>query len=297
MENTLQSLLQRIPDFRDGVLEILTAAEAALLCSLTGVVLTHQERCRFLHPLKQLGHLQDWAQRKLAQGFRVVLVGRDVERLRRDIEDPIQSWRSEHHPGGYTVWIAIIHPMACFENTHVDDRSAANAVMYGYPQSRRHNEEHLFETDYQPDVHFFPSLLCAGMSDDEALADALRNPFWLMDGPVLNGRSLLLHQVREPLPARYITAGILCSQLVEPEEGKSDAYRTSFLAVGQKHWAGSTLVAETELYDECYWNGTSWLQSPQRFIELSIMSESKRYAVFRIPLTSPEMASTVEHRS
>lgn len=289
MKSRLPYLLQSIPDFRDGLLDRLSASESSLLCLLTGMTLSEREHRRHLHPLRQIGDWEGWVRRKLAEGFSVTLVGTDVEKIEADISRPLESWHEGRRPGRYTIWIAVIHPQACFEVIRADQNSEAVSARMRLEHRERspHVNEHLFESDWNPNnARQVPSITSGDMSAEETAANVLAERTWSLDGPVLNARTLILRPHQGRPRVRGFCGDLLRPRLVETVGGSLNRYRTTYLNVSHTAWMGETLIQETEAYLESHWNQASWSEVSQSFIELSVMhpvGEIADYAVFRIP--------------
>lgn len=97
---------------REALLDKLGASDASLLMALINYEPSERERRLFLDPIKDLPKYELWIKHVTRRGCKVVLVGKDTERLMDRINRPLRYRHTNKHEDLLTIWLAVAdkHP-------------------------------------------------------------------------------------------------------------------------------------------------------------------------------------------
>ncbi|GIZ36575.1 hypothetical protein CKM354_000004500 [Cercospora kikuchii] len=123
-ESPLWSLFSSLMDFRSILMSYLAPSDISSFCYGFMLSLSKAEKKRYLNPLREMDHYQDWLSRRIKEGFLVVMLGPMVRKVMDRIYRPDLFWRSHTSTATFEVYF-IVTP------TNAYAKSTLNWIMYG----------------------------------------------------------------------------------------------------------------------------------------------------------------------
>lgn len=99
------------PVFCSLACELAPSSLSALLFACK-IMIRGETMRRYLNPIREISEHRDWIEEKISTGRRVMLVGKDVNRLATKILDPKKYWSPGFDRSLMLIWLAVVHPVA-----------------------------------------------------------------------------------------------------------------------------------------------------------------------------------------
>lgn len=105
---TLYLTFMRVPYFAEGLMFNLSATYVSIITKLLNYKMSNFQKNKYLNPLRDMIEYKDWIDNKIASGYYVSIIGKDVPKLVRRIRDPIKYYSTNEHKERITVWLAVV---------------------------------------------------------------------------------------------------------------------------------------------------------------------------------------------
>lgn len=98
----------KVPSFAEGLMYNLSATHVSIITKLVNYSMSSFQRNKYLNPLRDIIEYKDWIDNKIALGYYVSIVGKDVPKFISRIKDPIKYYSTNQHKERIKIWFAIV---------------------------------------------------------------------------------------------------------------------------------------------------------------------------------------------